>query len=228
MPSFDRGSARRASFSYHPPDPAIAEFLDLRLEVVRVSLSSAPSTAGFENARSAFREIGRNANAAIRKADVKRTDELFASVCFAARSHIAEARGRLASDVIENTDLVLARRALYRGLSLIAEALSASDERTSVAPPRAGGSVLFVAFVTQVVAATRANTRDIAWALEVADSELNVAVAHPNFLLISHERRALLRMLRAEMTAWFGAGRETDAGYALLNRLMLLVDCLNH
>jgi hypothetical protein len=227
MTSSQRGSARRAPVSA-PPDPAIAEFLDLRLDVVRVPLSPALSTDGLENARSAFREIGRNANAAIRNADVRRTDEPFASVCFAARSHIAGARRRLASGSVENTELVLARRALYGGLALIAEALSASDERPRALPPHAGRSALFLAFVTQVVAATRANTSDIAWALEVAESELTVAVAHPHFLLISHERRTLLRILRAEMAAWFSGAREADAGLALLNRLMLLVDTLNH
>jgi len=214
------------------PDPALAEFLELRLALVRVELSEAPEK--HELAREALRVVGRNANHAVRNADVRRSDDLITNVCFAARSHIAEARQLLAAARIDYPELVRARRRLYRGLSVVSEALTATTlsrarQRMSNAPPSLHGhGVLFAEFVTQVVAATRANPKDVAWVLEVADAEIGIAAAHPRYSRLSAEQRNTLRAIRGEMSAWSGGARAPDAGYSLLNRLILQVDCMNH
>jgi hypothetical protein len=213
-------------------DPALAEFLELRLALVRIELSDAPES--LERAREALRVVGRNANHAIRSADVRRTDELLTDVCFAARAHIAEARHVLAPAHVDYHELVRARRRLYRGLSVVTEALTATTlsrakARLSDAPPSQHGyGVLFAEFVTQVVAATRTNQRDIAWVLEVADAELGIAAAHPRYSRLSADQRNALRVIRGEMAAWAAGLRNLDAGYSLLNRLILQVDCMNH
>lgn len=211
------------------PDPSVGEFLELRLNAVRIAMGD--SQGQLEGAREALRALAHNADHIIRKTDVHRPDDLFETVCFAARTHISDARELLASSRPVREDLVRARRRLYRGLSLVAEALAATsgsrmDRRQSQPPGRRG--VLFAAFVTQVVAATRANPKDVAWVLEVADAEINIAVAHPDFARVSAEQRATLRGLRAEIAAWTAGSRNPDVGLALLNRLILLIDCLNH
>src|SRR5262245_34622950 len=91
-------------------DPAILEFLELRIALVRVKIDDG---AGLENAREALRVVGRNANHAIRNMDVRHTDDHFASACFAARSQVAEARQLLATASVNAGDLVRARRKLY-------------------------------------------------------------------------------------------------------------------
>ena len=211
------------------PDPAIAEFLELRLSLVRINLSDA---ARVEEAREALRVVAREANHAIRNIDVRRPHELFASVCFAARSHVAEARQMLADARAERAELTRARRRLYRGLCLVAEALTATTRsrasQTDAPPATRGRGVLFAEFVTQVVAATRSNKTDVAWVLHVAEAELGVAAAHPAFSRLSAEQRSSLRALRGEIVAWSAGDPATDSGYLLLNRLILLVDCLNH
>jgi hypothetical protein len=214
------------------PDPALAEFLELRLALVRIPLGDAHDT--LEASREALRVVGRNANHAVRHADVHRTDDLLTDVCFAARAHIAEARHILAPARVEYHELLRARRRLYRGVSVVAEALTATTlsrakTRLSETPPsQRGHGVLFAEFVTQVVAATRANPKDIAWVLEVADAELAIAAAHPRYSHLAPEQRNALRLLRGEIAAWSTGTRHTDAGYSLLNRLILQVDCLNH
>jgi hypothetical protein len=208
------------------PDPAVAEFLEHRLALVRVNVSD---EARLEQAREALRVIGRNSNEAIRRTDVQRPDDLFASVCFAARTHVGEARRLLAGPSADSSDLERARQRLYRGLCLVAEALAAtSASRARRFERRPGHGVIFAAFVTQVVAAARSNRTDVAWVLEVADAELGIACAHPSFSRLSAEQRHMLRALRGELAAWSESDRTPDAGYALLNRLILLVDCLNH
>jgi hypothetical protein len=219
------------TFSAPLPDPAVGEFLELRLGLVRVAMSDSP--AQLDNAREALRVIGRNADQAIRKTDVHRADDLFETVCSAARVHISDARQLLASPSFSRDELVQARQRLYRGVCLVAEALAAtSGSRTarsrSSQPPTRGRGVLFASFVTQVVAATRANPKDVRWVLEVAEAEINVAVAHPDFSRVSAEQRNSLRSLRAEIAAWTNGSRNPDVGLSLLNRLILLVDCLNH
>jgi len=215
-----------------PHDPALAEFLDLRLALVRIPLAGAADV--LEPAREALRVVGRDANHAVRNTDVHRTDDLFASVCFASRAHIAEARQILASASVDPSELVRARRRLYRGLCVVTEALvatatSRAEKRHSERPPSLHGQgVLFAEFVTQVAAATRANQKDVAWILEVADAELGIAAAHPHHSRLSPEQRNTLRALRGEIAAWSAGGRNTEAGYALLNRLVLHVDCMNH
>jgi len=230
-----RQSALEPSMSLSPktrPDPALAEFLDLRLALVRITLSDVHEA--LEPAREALRVVGRDANHAVRSADVRRTDDLLTDVCFAARAHIAEARHLLAPARVDFHELVRARRRLYRGLSVVTEALTATalsraKARLSDAPPsRHGYGVLFAEFVTQVVAATRANPKDIAWVLEVADSEIAIAAAHPRYSRLSAEQRNALRLIRSEMAEWSAGLRNTDAGYSLLNRLILQVDCMNH
>jgi hypothetical protein len=211
------------------PDPSVGEFLELRLTAVRIAMSDSP--VHLERAREALRALGHDADQTIRKTDVHRPDDLFETVCFAARTHIADARELLSSPRAVREDLVRARRRFYRGLSLVAEALAATsgsrmDRRASQPPGRRG--VLFAAFVTQVVAATRANPKDIAWVLEVAEAEINIAVAHPDFARVSAEQRATLRGLRGEIAAWAAGPQNADFGLALLNRLILLIDCLNH
>jgi len=214
------------------PDPALAEFLELRLALVRITLSEAADK--LELAREALRVVGRAANHAVRNADVRRTDELLTDVCFAARAHIAEARQILASARTDHAELVRARHRLYRGISVVTEALMATalsraKARMSDAPSsRRGHGVLFAEFVTQVVAATRANQKDIGWVLEVADAEIGIAAAHPRYTRLSSEQRNTLRSIRGEMAAWSSGTRSTDAGYSLLNRLILQVDCMNH
>ena len=159
-------------------------------------------------------EIGRDAKHAIRRTDVRRADDTFAGVCHAAWSEVAEGRRLLEADEPTPSELVLARRALYRGLCLVAEALSATSA--------------FATFVTQVVAASRANPEDIAWALEVGDAELGVAEAHPRFCRVSADNQNRLRSLREEIAVWRTGERRPDTGQALLNRLILLVNCLKH
>jgi hypothetical protein len=213
-------------------DPALAEFLDLRLALVRIQLAG--SAEQLEPAREALRVVGRNANHAVRNTDVRRTDDLFTSVCFAARSHIAEARQILAAASVDAGELTRARRRLYRGLCVVTEALvatatSRAESRQSERPPSPHGQgVLFAEFVTQVAAATRANQRDVAWILEVADAELGIAAAHPHYSRLSADQRNTLRTLRGEMATWSATGRTPEVGYALLNRLVLHVDCMNH
>ncbi len=219
------------TFSAPLPDPAVGEFLELRLALVRIPMSDSP--AQLENAREALRVIGRDAEETIRKTDVHRTDDLFETVCSAARVHISDARQLLAAPRFTRDELVQARRRFYRGVCLVAEALSAtSGSRTarlrSSPPPTRGRGVLFASFVTQVVAATRANPKDVGWVLEVAEAEINVAVAHPDFSRVSPEQRTTLRALRAEIASWAAGTRHPDVGLSLLNRLILLVDCLNH
>jgi hypothetical protein len=221
-PSFPRAAA----------DPAPAAFLELRLAVVRITLGDAPET--HEPAREALRVAGRNATHAVREVDLRRADDLASSVFFAARAHIAEARHVLAAGRVELVELVRARHRLYRGLSIVAEVLTATSlsrarVRMSDAPASShGNGVLFAEFVTQVVAATRANPRDIAWVLEVADTELGIASAHPRFARLASDQRAALRTLRGEIVEWTSRARDADAGYSLLNRLMLQADCMNH
>jgi hypothetical protein len=230
----DRASTHAPTLSALVPDPAVSEFLELRLLVARVTIGATLAEERLEWARNTLRELARNANHAIRTADVRRSNDIFASVCFAARAQVSEARGRLAVATLDAAELGRARRALYRGLCLVAEGLAAASiPRTRVSltesvPPGPKQGVLFASFVTQVAAATRANTRDVAWALEVADAEVSVAVAHPQFIRIAPEQRSMLRSVRGEIAAWSGGDRSPDAGYALLNRLVLLVDCLNH
>jgi hypothetical protein len=215
-----------------PHDPASAEFLELRLALVRVALSESPAL--HEAAREALRVVGRDANHAVRSTDVRRDDDLLSGVCFAARSHIAEARQILAAASTEYSELVRARRRLYRGLSVVAEALTATTmsraklRLSDVQPSLLGHGVLFSQFVTQVAAATRANPTDIAWVLEVADAELAIAAAHPRYSQLSSEQRNTLRSIRGEMAAWSAGTRNPDVGYSLLNRLILQVDCMNH
>jgi hypothetical protein len=234
MTLLDRASAHAPTLSAIVPDPAIGEFLELRLLVARVPIGAALAQERLEAARNTLRELARNANHAIRTADVRRSNDIFASACFAARAQISDARGRLAGATLDAAELGRARRLLYRGLCLVAEGLAAaSNPRTRAsltesAPPGPKQGVLFAAFVTQVAAATRANARDIAWALEVADAEVSVTAAHPHFMRIAPEQRGMLRSVRGEIAAWSGGDRSPDAGYALLNRLVLLVDCLNH
>jgi hypothetical protein len=211
------------------PDPTIGEFLELRLAAVRIAVGDSP--AQLEAAREVLRQLGHKADQTIRKTDVHRPDDLFETVCFAARTHISDARELLAAPRAVREDIVRARRRLYRGLSLVAEALAATsgsrlDRRSQ--PPTRGRGVLFASFVTQVVAATRANPKDVAWVLEVAEAEINIAVAHPDFSRVSAEQRNTLRSLRGEVAAWAAGSRNSDFGLALLNRLILLVDCLNH
>jgi hypothetical protein len=230
----DRASAHAPTLSALVPDPAVSEFLELRLFVARVPIGEALSPERLEESRNTLREIARSANHAIRTADVRRSNDIFASSCFAARAQVSEARGRLAGATLDAAELGRARRALYRGLCLVAEGLAAASIlRTRVSlnesvPLGPKHSVLFASFVTQIAAATRANARDIAWALEVADAEVSVAVAHPHFMRIAAEQRSMLRSIRGEIAAWASGDRTPDAGYALLNRLVLLVDCLNH
>lgn len=215
-----------------PPDPALAEFLELRLALARIALDDAPER--LEVAREALRVVGRNANHAVRTADVRRFDELFSDVCFAARAHIAEARQSLATARVEYRELIRARRRLYRGLALVAEVLTATTYSRARAGKfeknvsHHGHGVLFAEFVTQVVAATRANPKDIAWVLDVADAELGIAAAHPCYSELPADQRNTLSGLRAEMAAWAGGTRHGDSGYSLLNRLILHVDCMNH
>jgi hypothetical protein len=215
-----------------PYDPAAADFLELRLALVRIALPEAPEL--LEPAREALRVVGRNANHAVRSTDVRRDDDLLTGVCFAARSHIAEARQILAAASVEYSELVRARRRLYRGLSVVAEALSATTVsrakvRVSDIPPaRQGHGVLFAQFLTQVAAATRTNPKDIGWVLDVADAELAITAAHPRYTRLATEHRNTLRAIRGEMAAWSAGTRHPDAGYSLLNRLILQVDCMNH
>ena len=215
-----------------PYDPAAAEFLELRLALVRIALPEAPDM--LEPAREALRVVGRDANHAVRNADVRRDDDLLTGVCFAARSHIAEARHILAPANVEYVELARARRRLYRGLSVVAEALSATTvsraklRLSDVPAPRQSHGVLFAQFLTQVAAATRTNPKDIAWVLAVADAELAVAAAHPRYSRLGNEQRNTLRVIRGEMAAWSAGNRHPDAGYSLLNRLILHVDCMNH
>jgi len=215
-----------------PYDPAAADFLELRLALVRIPLPETPEL--LEPAREALRIVGRDANNAVRDADVRRDDDLLTGVCFAARSHIAEARHILASASVEYAELVRARRRLYRGLAVVAEALNATTvsraklRMSDIPPPRQGHGVLFAQFLTQVAAATRANPKDIAWVLELADGELAIAAAHPRYTRLADEHRNTLRIIRGEMAAWSAGNRHPDAGYSLLNRLMLHVDCMNH
>lgn len=225
--------ASPASASKAPPhDPALAEFLELRLALVRIRLSG--TAEELEPAREALRTVGRDANHAVRDTDVRRTDDLFTTVCFAARSHIAEARQILAAASVEPGELSRARRRLFRGLCVVTEALvatttSRAESRRSEPPPSPHGrGVLFAEFVTQVAAATRANQRDVGWILEVADAELGIAAAHPRYSRLSSDQRNTLRALRGEIAAWTAGGRQPEAGYALLNRLVLHVDCMNH
>lgn len=212
------------------PNPAIGEFLELRLALVRIAMSDSP--VQLDNAREALRVVGRDADQAIRRIDVHRSDDLFETVCSAARTHISDARQLLAGARFTLDDLLQARRRLYRGLCLVAEALSAtSGTRTTrfrSQPPLRGRGALFASFVTQVVAATRANQKDVGWVLEVAEAEINVAVAHPDFSRVSADQRNSLRALRGEIAAWASGTRSPDFGLSLLNRLILLVDCLNH
>jgi hypothetical protein len=215
-----------------PYDPAAADFLELRLALVRIALPEAVEL--LEPAREALRVVGRDANHQVRNADVRRDDDLLTGVCFAARSHIAEARQILSAANVEYVELVRARRRLYRGLAVVAEALSATTVSraklrvSDFPPPRQGHGVLFSQFLTQVAAATRANPKDIAWVLEVADGEIAIAAAHPRYTRLAAEQRNALRVIRGEMAAWSAGTRHPDAGYSLLNRLILLVDCMNH
>jgi hypothetical protein len=215
-----------------PPDPALAEFLELRLALARIAIDDAPEK--LEVAREALRVVGRNANHAVRTADVRRFDELYSDVCFAARAHIAEARQILATARVEYRELVRARKRLYRGLALVTEVLAATTYSRARAGTvdrhvsQQGHGVLFAEFVTQVVASTRANPKDIAWVLDVADAELGIAAAHPSYSQLPAEQRSTLSGIRAEMAAWTGGTRHSDSGYSLLNRLILHVDCMNH
>ena len=230
--SLDRRGPEPAMPARASADPALSEFLELRLALVRITLSEAYEN--HEVAREALRVVGRNANHAIRNADVRRSDDLITNVCFAARAHIAEAREILADAKIDYASFVRARRRLYRGLSVVSEALTATTlsrarRRMSDAPPsQHGHGVLFAEFVTQVVAATRANPKDVGWVLEVADAEIGIAAAHPRYSRLSAEQRNTLRAIRGEMSAWSAGARIPDAGYSLLNRLILQVDCMNH
>jgi hypothetical protein len=88
--------------------------------------------------------------------------------------------------------------------------------------------VLFAAFVTQIRAATRVNPKDVLWVLQVADAEISVAAAHPLFSRLSAEQRSTLRGLRGEIADFATSDRNHEVGFALLNRLVLLVDNLNH
>jgi hypothetical protein len=88
--------------------------------------------------------------------------------------------------------------------------------------------VLFAAFVTQIRAASRANPKDVLWVLQVADAEISVAAAHPLFTRLSSEQRSTLRALRGEIADFATSERNHEIGFALLNRLVLLVDSLNH
>jgi hypothetical protein len=117
----------------------------------------------------------------------------------------------------------------------MAEALTAtSGSRSSSNRPRAdsgvnlrvGHGVLFAAFVTQIRAASRANPKDVLWVLQVADAEISVAAAHPLFSRLSTEQRSTLRALRGEVAAFATSERSSDTGF--LNRLVLLIDGLNH
>jgi hypothetical protein len=230
----DRVSAHAPTLSALVPDPAVSEFLELRLLVARVTIGATLSQERLEEARNTLREVARSAHHAIRTTDVRRSNDVFSSVCFAARAQVSEARGRLARATFDAAELGRARRALYRGLCLVAEGLAAASIlRTRVSltesmPPGPKQGVLFASFVTQIAAATRANARDVDWVLEVADAEVSVAVAHPHFIRLAPEQRSMLRSVRGEIAAWSGTDRSPDTGYALLNRLVLLVDCLNH
>ena len=215
------------------PDPSLGDFLELRLTVAKVSLSD--DLTRFEEMRHALRELGAKSSRTIRRTGLVHRDDLFGYVCFAARSHVAEARHILTS-ATSLPDLVRARRRLYRGLCVMAEALTAtSTSRSSSSRPRAdshvtlrGHGVLFAAFVTQIRAATRANSRDVLWVLQVADAEISVAAAHPLFSRLSVEQRTALRALRGEIADFAASERSHETGFALLNRLVLLVDGLNH
>lgn len=215
------------------PDPSLGEFLDLRLSLVKIALFDDP--ARFEEARRKLRELGAKSSRTIRRTGLVRKDDLFGYVCFAARSHVAEARHILTS-ATSLAELSRARRRLYRGLCVMAEALTAtSGSRSSSSRPRLdsgvalrGHGVLFAAFVTQIRVASRANPKDVLWVLQVADAEISVAAAHPLFSSLSTEQRSTLRALRAEVADFATSERGNDAGVALLNRLVLLIDGLNH
>ena len=211
------------------PDPSLGEFLELRLSVAKIALSDDPTR--FEQARHSLRELGAKSTRTIRRTGLGRRDDLFGYVCFAARTHIAEARHILTS-ATNLADLVRARRRLYRGLCVMAEALTASTSRSSGrrsdSPTPRGHGVLFAAFVTQIRAASRANPKDVLWVLQVADAEISVAAAHPLFSRLSSEQRSTLRALRGEIADFATSERNPETGFALLNRLVLLVDSLNH
>jgi hypothetical protein len=212
------------------PDPSLGEFLELRLSVAKITLSD--DLARFEEARHALRELGAKSSRTIRRTGLVRRDDLFGYVCFAARSHVAEARHILTS-ATSYADLVRARRRLYRGLCVMGEALTATSTSRSSglrsgSPLPRGNGVLFAAFVTQIRAATRANPRDVLWVLQVADAEISVAAAHPLFSRLSVEQRTTLRALRAEIADFVTSDRNHEVGFALLNRLVLLIDGLNH
>jgi len=64
--------------------------------------------------------------------------------------------------------------------------------------------------------------------LEVADAEIAIAAAHPRYTRLSAEHRNTLRVIRGEMAAWSAGNRHPDAGYSLLNRVILHIDCMNH
>jgi hypothetical protein len=218
------------TFSAAIPDPSLGEFLELRLSLVKIALSDDASR--YEEARHALRELGAKSSRTIRRTGLGRRDDLFGYVCFAARSHVAEARHILTS-ATNLADLVRARRRLYRGLCVMAEALTATSTSRSSglrgdSPLPRGNGVLFAAFVTQIRAATRANPKDVLWVLQVADAEISVAAAHPLFARLSADQRTTLRALRAEIAEFASGERNSEVGFALLNRLVLLVDGLNH
>jgi len=207
--------------------PAAPELLELRLSIACLSLGAAGGHP--EPAREALKELARRTNLAIRVVDLATTDELFSGHCFAARALVAEARRTLAieptSDARGLEALVSARRSLYRALCVVARSLTRlAGERARAVPrqsdfvesPR-GGMHELARFAT---GAAHGEPSEIAWLLEVAESEISLATADPRYLGLPRAERDELASLHEAIVTWLEGERDPARGLGLAAGLL--------
>ncbi len=208
-------------------EPATPELLELRLATASISLGAAGGHP--EPAREALKELSLRANRAIRAVDLGTTDDLLSGHCFAARALVAEVRRTLAAQPASPAKgleaLAKARRSLYRALCLVARSLArlsaervrALTRQSDVVEAPRGGMHDLSRFAANT---SHGEPSEIAWLLEVAESEIALAAADARHFELPRAQRDELAALHGAIVAWSSGTREPAEGLALAARLL--------